>query len=569
MLTAFLASKKTALRAATNAVGGALSVDPDAGVVRGVAVMSVGPAQGHGFSVDMVTLQQVCDLGNAASGGVKCHLAHPEQQADGSLEDQVGAIVGRIQNFRIDGTVLRGDLFLGAYASTLPGAGDVRSYILGLAMEDPGAVGLSAVFGYELETVLDDDGMPLAEGGLVCRIDRLVQIDLVGNPAANRNGLLAAVDSPAAPASTNPLKSAMALVMARVRTAIENIRTCCDVWSAQSEAIDGGAALIEIFTATTTSAQASIVAFRACVDALNQIRSGSVSDDATSATARTISQTMSLLDDEIFAVLQITYGLALGSAELAAAAEILSRVLRTLSATADDLGIAVLAADYPLSSYMRKKNAEGDALLGTTYSPAVRALTKQCLLSPEPEKFFGRLERKAPDLAAKIRTKTPALRGAADPDPETPALAAIPAHDSLRFGGEPGVKLLTWLSSRGLSARYLGECRFEVFGTPDAVSAITYAEECVLREWNWSLADPLARIEAQRLAGLAAGAQDVAERERLAFASLAWHHESPGALAMFTMPDSTVGPHTAQTTRPSPDHAALPPVPDGMAVLVI
>lgn len=181
--------KTAALRAAPDS---AIDVDEDKGVLRNVALMTVGPARGHGFSIDPTTLNQVADLINASPEGVKSRFKHPK--ADGEfLPDDLGDVIGRVKNARIDGDTLRGDVHLGDYAAHLPGLGDVRTYLLKRAKSDPSSLGMSAVIGYEPEPVVDSEGNI---SGLVARVNAVEAVDFVGRGAATPNGLLAERPSP-------------------------------------------------------------------------------------------------------------------------------------------------------------------------------------------------------------------------------------------------------------------------------------------------------------------------------------------------------------------------------------
>ena len=83
-------------------LGPRLKVDAEQGVIRNVAVLTAGevrPSNSAPFMVDAVTLAQVRDLINAAPGGLKNRLTHPE--LDGV--DGIELLVGSIRNARLDG----------------------------------------------------------------------------------------------------------------------------------------------------------------------------------------------------------------------------------------------------------------------------------------------------------------------------------------------------------------------------------------------------------------------------------------------------------------------------------
>ena len=123
----------------------------------------------------------------------------PEGNLIQEVADDTGTMVGRIKNARMgtivqdDGTSVaqaRGDVYLGQYGSLLPGQGDVRGYLLAIAQDDPGAIGLSAFFPYEVEPSMDAYGN--LTGKPVARMMGLDSIDFVSVPAANQHGLLSA-----------------------------------------------------------------------------------------------------------------------------------------------------------------------------------------------------------------------------------------------------------------------------------------------------------------------------------------------------------------------------------------
>jgi hypothetical protein len=78
-------------------------IDAAEGVIYGVAVITKGPALGHGMSVDDTTLAGVVAQANTYEGGMKVKLDHT---------DSAGAIVGYLRNFRIEGDAVRADLSL-------------------------------------------------------------------------------------------------------------------------------------------------------------------------------------------------------------------------------------------------------------------------------------------------------------------------------------------------------------------------------------------------------------------------------------------------------------------------
>jgi hypothetical protein len=174
-----------------------VSVDAKAGVIRNVAIATVGPAKGHGFDLDQTSIEQLATLANAMPDGVKVRFRHPAQERaqspDGqpvdTLADSTGTMVGRVKNVHVVGNQARGDVYLGGYAAMLPGLGNVRDYLLAHAVEDPAAIGMSAMFVFDVEPIVDRYGGVTA---LVARIQSLEAVDFVDQPAANPAGLLSA-----------------------------------------------------------------------------------------------------------------------------------------------------------------------------------------------------------------------------------------------------------------------------------------------------------------------------------------------------------------------------------------
>ena len=116
----------------------------------GVAVMQIGPAQGHTLDalvggaakkiplhIDATTLSQIADAANKFKNGVKVKDGH-----DGKVSD----IVGSATNFSIDGDTLRADLTVNT--------GTESGAAIAAAIETiPDTFGLSAKFGGEHEVI--------------------------------------------------------------------------------------------------------------------------------------------------------------------------------------------------------------------------------------------------------------------------------------------------------------------------------------------------------------------------------------------------------------------------------
>lgn len=157
-------------------------IDAAAGVVRGVAVITEGPARGHfdrksgnQIMVDSATLESIAKCAAEYKDGLKVKMTHDGDAAD---------IVGVLRNFHVDGKTLRADFHL---LQSTPH----RAYILEIAAEMPESFGLSVAFSGVREIV---------GKYAMARCSEIFSADLVSEPAANPNGLFQAGE-PAAPAT--------------------------------------------------------------------------------------------------------------------------------------------------------------------------------------------------------------------------------------------------------------------------------------------------------------------------------------------------------------------------------
>lgn len=158
--------------------GGVRGVNRLTHVIHGVSVIQAGPALGHGSYIDTTTLEQVTKMGNFLPMGVKSRFTHPGLSADG-----LGRFLGRVKGFYIDGERVRGDLYLSEVAAKSP-HGDLREYIESLAESDASSFGMSIVY---------QPAEPQErERKQFIRLAALLAVDVVDEPAANRDGLFSA-----------------------------------------------------------------------------------------------------------------------------------------------------------------------------------------------------------------------------------------------------------------------------------------------------------------------------------------------------------------------------------------
>lgn len=172
----------------------ALGVDRAAKRINGVKVMQLGRVNdSRPWVVDEQTLAQVVEFGNAPNKGLKARFTHPSMSNDG-----FGKYLGRWTNFRIQGDSAYADLQLSESSFDTP-SGDLGTYVMDLAEEDPEAFGVSAATELAASMYQDPadgaDTMPL-------RLDGLRAVDFVDEPAATRGGLFDMTSPAGLPALT-------------------------------------------------------------------------------------------------------------------------------------------------------------------------------------------------------------------------------------------------------------------------------------------------------------------------------------------------------------------------------
>ena len=137
-------------------------IDAQTGIIRGVSLITKGPALGHGVMIDDKTLEQVKKAAEQYAGGLKVKLDH---------SGGAGDIVGYIDTLRIEGEKLLGDLHL--LESSVH-----RAYILEIAERIPDTFGLSIAFSGPSEKSAD-------KLTTLQRCSEIYSVDLVSEPAAN------------------------------------------------------------------------------------------------------------------------------------------------------------------------------------------------------------------------------------------------------------------------------------------------------------------------------------------------------------------------------------------------
>lgn len=178
--------------------------DQRAGLIRGMAVVTRGEALGHGHWCDEDFLSQVAAAINASDHGAKARFTHPGLSGDG-----LGRFLGRAKTATVDEDLVRGDLHFSKSAHKTPD-GDLATYTMDLAEEDPAAFGTSICFVRDRQAEMrfllqhgatfdqwnefDDSTFESPDPDNTenlphVRLKELVGIDAVDSPAANPNGL--------------------------------------------------------------------------------------------------------------------------------------------------------------------------------------------------------------------------------------------------------------------------------------------------------------------------------------------------------------------------------------------
>jgi hypothetical protein len=174
-----------------------------AGIIRGVAVATMGEARGHRMWLDSEFLDALTESVNQSPKGVKARFTHPGLSSDG-----LGKYLGKFRRaYRVDNLV-RADLEFAASAHDTPD-GDLAGYVMDMAEESPEDFGTSIVFepdyGEEDRFTTensDEKGRFVSpdpenkENYRHARLHRLRATDVVDEPAANPDGLFHATGIP-------------------------------------------------------------------------------------------------------------------------------------------------------------------------------------------------------------------------------------------------------------------------------------------------------------------------------------------------------------------------------------
>ncbi len=177
-------------------------VDRAAKVIYGASLMQLGDINDdRPWTVDNDSLQSALSFMQRGNNGTKARFTHPNMSADG-----MGSFLGRWKNPRIDGDTLRADLHLADAAFKSP-QGDLGTYVMDMAEEDPEMFGVSAATKID-EVAMDalrkqDERTPL-------RFAAIRAVDVVDDPASTRGGFFSMdqVDNRNLPAQATTLLDA-------------------------------------------------------------------------------------------------------------------------------------------------------------------------------------------------------------------------------------------------------------------------------------------------------------------------------------------------------------------------
>ena len=166
---------------------GGVRVSRNNEVIEGFAVVTKGVTHDERGEFDETALDKIVELGNQPKMGIKSRFGHPNMSSTA-----LGTFLGRVKNFRRDGSIVRADLHIDQTAHKTPD-GDLAGYIMELAESDPDAFGSSMVIHWDEEyrqekdgsLTKDEKGNPLPP---LIRVKKLMSVDIVDDPAAN-NGL--------------------------------------------------------------------------------------------------------------------------------------------------------------------------------------------------------------------------------------------------------------------------------------------------------------------------------------------------------------------------------------------
>lgn len=150
-------------------------IDPEAGTIRGVSIMTAGEAQGHGLRVDMGTLQKLNAL--ATNGGVKAFLNHSMMPAP---TEAIGIFSGFYMEPEADGQPAKLRATFTALKAFREYSKKEYATLMELAEVAPASFGVSVSIWQDVEDA-EDGGSPYI------RPTAFDSADFVSTPAANKS----------------------------------------------------------------------------------------------------------------------------------------------------------------------------------------------------------------------------------------------------------------------------------------------------------------------------------------------------------------------------------------------
>lgn len=169
-------------------------VNKEQGTMSSVALISIGPALGHGLYIDSKSLEMIED----ELDGVRLPAYITHQGA--IFEDRLTREIGLFDNFRIEGDRLLGDFQ--AFESFMEDESKKYNRLFELAEKMPERFGLSIVFSANAAWATESGDVETAEkpdDALFdypsIRVEEVSSADFVDTPAANDRGLFSKIDT--------------------------------------------------------------------------------------------------------------------------------------------------------------------------------------------------------------------------------------------------------------------------------------------------------------------------------------------------------------------------------------
>ena len=118
------------------------NVDEENGIIRNVVMCQVGPAKGHGISLDQEYINELVayDIKHYSETGLKARFSHPSMS-----NTAMGTQMGVFKNFSVRGEQAIADLHLLESANLSPNNPGIKDFMLSIAKEKPEFVMMSIV----------------------------------------------------------------------------------------------------------------------------------------------------------------------------------------------------------------------------------------------------------------------------------------------------------------------------------------------------------------------------------------------------------------------------------------